>query len=126
MALRTQEEIIQYLQLDKEKRLKKQQLEKDRQNKIKAQERLRKQQHKQYQAQLKKQALEALKKPQIISRFIQIYNTTQWIDRAPAEDELYLTREELKEAESRGEGKIRWNVWNTLVDNTREMLKKKK
>lgn len=126
MALRTQEEIIQYLQLEKEKRLKKQQLEKEKQNKIKAQERLRKQQHRQYQAQLKKQALEALKKPQTISRFIQIYNTTQWIDRAPAEDELYLSREELMQAESRGEGKINWDKFNKLITNTREMLKKKK
>lgn len=38
------------------------------------------------------------------------------------EKELYLTREELQEAEKRGEGKIRWDVFDRLVAKNREFM----
>lgn len=120
MAIRTQEELKLYLQLDKEKRLKKQQLEKDRKKKIKVQERRNKQKHKQHLAKLEKQAQKALNKPQNVSRVLNIYNVTNLIGRAPSDEELYLTREELQEAEKRGEGKIRWDVFDKLVKEGRK------
>lgn len=36
------------------------------------------------------------------------------------EETLYLTREELIEAEKRGEGSIRWDVFDRLVEETRK------
>lgn len=33
------------------------------------------------------------------------------------ESDLYNTREELQEAEKRGEGAIRWDIWQKLVNN---------
>ena len=36
------------------------------------------------------------------------------------EDTLYLTREELIEAEKRGEGSIRWDVFDKLVEEARK------
>ena len=35
---------------------------------------------------------------------------------------LYNTREELMEAEERGEGKINWTVWDRLITDTRKEL----
>lgn len=35
---------------------------------------------------------------------------------------LYKTREELKQAEERGEGKIHWDVWDKLITDTRKEL----
>lgn len=34
----------------------------------------------------------------------------------------YQTREELKQAEARGEGKINWDVWDRLINETRKEL----
>lgn len=34
----------------------------------------------------------------------------------------YQTREELKQAEERGEGKIHWDVWDKLITDTRKEL----
>lgn len=35
---------------------------------------------------------------------------------------LYKTREELKQAEERGEGKINWTVWDRLITEFRKQL----
>lgn len=39
-------------------------------------------------------------------------------------EELYQSLEELREAETRGEGKINWNVFNELVSQTKEQITK--
>ena len=59
------------------------------------------------------------------SRTITIYNT-KYIERFVGEDDLYVTREQLKEAEERGEGKVNWDRFNELVNKTRKDLNKKK
>lgn len=56
-----------------------------------------------------------------ISRTICIYNT-RYVERFADENELYQTREQLKEAEQRGEGKINWTLWQELVNKTRQEL----
>lgn len=38
------------------------------------------------------------------------------IERETPTDDLYTTREELMEAERRGEGAINWTLWNELVN----------
>lgn len=38
------------------------------------------------------------------------------------EKDLYLTREELQEAEKRGEGKIRWDVFDRLIAKNKEFM----
>lgn len=45
---------------------------------------------------------------------ISIYNSNL-IERESAEEDLYSSIEELKEAERRGEGEINWDVWHKLV-----------
>ena len=53
---------------------------------------------------------------------IPIYHSNQF-ERDLGEDDLYLTREELQEAEARGQGSINWDVFDKLIQETREMLK---
>ena len=43
-----------------------------------------------------------------------IYNDN-YIERETAITDLYLSREELKEAEKRGEGGINWKLWDNLI-----------
>ena len=38
------------------------------------------------------------------------------------QDKYYTTREELKEAEERDEGRINWDVWQSLVEKTKQEL----
>lgn len=69
-----------------------------------------------------KLAQKAQKQPQIeFSRTLTIYHT-KYIERNTADDDLYTTREQLKEAEENNEGKINWELWQTLVDSTRQTL----
>ena len=56
-----------------------------------------------------------------LSRIIYNYNT-RYIERFADENELYKTREQLKEAEQRGEGKLNWDKFNELVEQTKQML----
>ena len=56
-----------------------------------------------------------------ISRTICIYNI-RYVERFADENELYQTREELMEAEQRGEGKVNWNKFNEIVEQTKQML----
>ena len=74
----------------------------------------------------KKLAQNGWKQPQIeFSSILTIYNT-KYIERFADEDDLYVTREQLKEAEARGEGKIHWDRFNELVNKTKKDLKKRK
>lgn len=57
----------------------------------------------------------------VISRTMHIYNS-RYIERFADENELYTTREQLKQAEERGEGKIKWDKFNELVEQTKQML----
>ena len=127
MHNRTSEQLKEWLSREKEKRLHQQELERKRQQQIKAQERFKKLQHKKHMAKLEKQAQEALKhQNQPLSRTLAIYST-KYIERFATEnDELYQSREELKEAEARGEGKIKWKKWQELVYLTKQQLQTKK
>ena len=61
-------------------------------------------------------------KRQTLRTPIPIYNSNQF-ERDLGEDDLYLTREELMEAEERGEGSINWDFWDYLTEQTRNMIK---
>ena len=55
-------------------------------------------------------------------RTIIIYHT-RYVTRGFDDSELYNTREQLKEAEERYEGRINWNLWDKLVEQTKKMIK---
>lgn len=48
--------------------------------------------------------------------------TLKYIERETAEEDLYQTRDELQEAEERGEGKINWENWDKVVEQTQQQL----
>ena len=50
-----------------------------------------------------------------------IYND-KYIERETAITDLYLSREELQEAEKRGEGKLNWRLLDKLIEETKKML----
>lgn len=54
---------------------------------------------------------------------LSIYHSRDW-ERESTEEDLYLTREELQEAEARMEGEINWINWEKITKNTREMIGK--
>lgn len=54
-------------------------------------------------------------------RYITVYNSNL-IEREPSDRDLYLTREELMEAEDRGEGLINWSAWQRLIEETKQLL----
>lgn len=62
------------------------------------------------------------KQIEAFSSILTIYNT-KCIERFVGEDDLYVTREQLKEAEARGEGKINWNRFDELVQRTKQGIK---
>ena len=66
-----------------------------------------------------KVAQKAQEQPQIeFSRTICIYNT-KYIERYASDEDLYQTREELEDAEKRGEGKLNWKLLDELVKQTK-------
>ena len=54
-------------------------------------------------------------------RYITVYNSN-FIEREPNDRDLYLTREELMEAEDRGEGKLNWSLLDKLIEETKQLL----
>ena len=48
---------------------------------------------------------------------------TGYVERGFKDADLYQTREELKEAEERCEGRINWEAWDKSVEETRRQLK---
>lgn len=54
-------------------------------------------------------------------RYITVYNSNL-IEREPNDRDLYLTRDELMEAEDRGEGLINWSAWQRLIEETKQLL----
>ena len=64
----------------------------------------------------------AQEQPQIeLSRTIRIYNV-KYIERFADDEDLYQTREELEEAMPNN---INWTLWDSLVNKTKNDLKKK-
>jgi len=114
--IRTQQQLQEFFRLHREKQLRKKQRE------IKTVEHKKqhildntKEQEKKALKRLEKRIYEA-------QRTIIIYRS-KYIDRFQADDEVYLTREELMEAERRGEGRINWTFWDKLIEDTKRDFK---
>lgn len=58
---------------------------------------------------------------QVLRTPISIYHSNQF-ERDLGEDDLYQTREELMEAEERGEGKINWTLWDIITEQARQLI----
>lgn len=124
MAIRTQESLKKLFEAS---RLRQQRLKEQETKKYKnAKQAVKKALADKLSTKDKKLAQKAQEQPQIeFSRTITIYNT-RYVERFVGEDDLYVTREQLKEAEARGEGKIKWNKFDELVNKTKKDLKKRK
>ena len=124
MAIRTQESLEKLFEASRLNSLKRKQQEQLKYKK--AQEAVKKALAKQQSKKQEKTPQKGCKQPQIeFSSILTIYNT-KYIDRFVGEDNLYVTREQLKEAEARGEGKIHWDRFDELVNKTKKDLKKRK
>ena len=124
MAIRTKESLEKLFEASRLSSLKRKQKEQLKYKK--AQESVKKALAKQQSKKQEKTPQKAQEQPQIeFSRTITIYNT-KYIERFVGDDDLYQTREELMEAESRGEGKIKWDRFDELVNKTKKDLKKMK
>lgn len=123
MPIHTQESLQKLFEASKrrQQRLKEEETKKYR----KAQQAVKKALDKQQSTKDEKLAQKAQKRQtEAFSRTISIYNS-KYVERFIGEDDLYTTREELMEAEQRGEGKIKWDKWDSLVNKTKKDLKKK-
>lgn len=121
MALRTREEIKNWLKQNREKKQKQLTNEKNRIKKQKEEDRIRKRKHQQWLNKLKKEEEKKL----IVEKTIiicSIYDN-RYIERFPSDEDVYNTREEIMEAEKRYEGKINWDKFNQLVEKTKIEIK---
>ena len=124
MAIRTKESLEKLFEASRLNSLKRKQQEQLKYKK--AQEAVKKALAKQQSKKQEKTPQNGWKQPQIeFSSILTIYNT-KYVERFAGDDDLYVTREQLKEAEARGEGKIHWDRFDELVNNTRKDLKKRK
>lgn len=116
MAIRTEESLHKLFEASRarQQRVKEQETKKYR----KAQESTKKALADKLSIKQEKVAQKAQKQPQITFR---VYNI-KYVERFADEDDLYTSREELMEAEQRGEGKIKWDKFNELVEQTKQML----
>ena len=119
MALLTKEKLQERLRLSRERQEKKKKAEKERRRAI------------------KQEVLEELKKPKKIKLIkldddkkesskekLQYYvNTESSLISSILIGDIYETREELMEAEKRGEGKINWDYFDSAVKRVRDLLK---
>jgi len=131
MALRSEESLQKLFQERKainQRKKEKQKLkkQKEKQEKLlqlkKALKEAQEQEKKEKMEYIKALAQKASPKPlKQASIHIAVYNN-RYVNRELSEECLYLTREQLMAAEERGEGSIRWNVWNSLVKKVRENL----
>lgn len=120
--IRSTEQLKEWLENEKEKRIKQRELlkEKIRREKKEQQKRiklLRKRQEEKQKEEEKKKEEEV----HTISRTIVIYST-RYIERFSSYEDLYTTREELQEAEERLEGRIKWDVWDKIIAETRKLI----
>lgn len=129
MALRTKEKLQQLLQESRERQArKKEKLKQDKYKLNLQQERQFRLEQKTLLQQEKLKKMEELyllaQKPsqkqnkQPPSKLKTYHSTT--IERFSSDDELYTTREQLMEAEDRGEGKINWSLWDKLIAKARQ------
>lgn len=54
--------------------------------------------------------------------FKKFYQRTKELNLTIGDIDFYQTREELKEAESRGEGKINWTAFDKVVEQTKQQI----
>lgn len=121
MAIRTKESLEKLFEASRLSSLKRKQQEQLKYKK--AQETVKKALAKQQSKKQEKTPQKGCKQPQIeFSSILTIYNT-KCIERFVGEDDLYVTREQLKEAEASGEGKINWNRFDELVQRTKQDIK---
>lgn len=123
MAIRTQESLKKLFEASRLSSLKRKQKEQLKYKK--AQEAVKKALAKQQSKKQEKMPQKAQEKQiEVFSSILTIYNT-KYIERFVGDDDLYVTREQLKEAEERGEGKVNWDRFDELVNKTRKDLKKR-
>ena len=65
--------------------------------------------------------LKQVTEPSITISRTSVYHTG-YVERGFKDIDLYTTREELKQAEERCEGRINWDAWDKSVEETREQL----
>lgn len=90
----------------------------------KAQEEENRKRMEQLQALAEKASQRRLKQatePTITVSRTSVYHTDK-VDKGFNERILYLTRQELQEAQERGEGEIDWELWDKLVKESREAI----
>lgn len=114
-SIRTPEQIQQMLQQRKEIK------ERQRQREKKKYEKARQQVKKELQQ--KNKIKEQPQQPTTakITYKVTVYDKSL-IERFTAEEDLYQTWEELKEAEDRGEGALNWEVLEKLIEKLRKNL----
>ena len=125
-----EERLNKLFQLSKDKKQRQKELERKKIKKIQDEtRRLLLKKAKKEKALEKKKQLEKEKQNLLLTQAQRIFNVylkrTKTLERNTAEDDLYQTREELQQAEKRGEGKINWDVWNSLVNKFREQNEQK-
>lgn len=112
MALRTKEQL--QLLFSERKRINEKRKERELKKQKERQERLKRFKDERLPTIFKK--TQPVQNKQIkCSLSITIYQS-HLIERETAEEDLYQTREELMEAEDRGEGAINWELWDKLVN----------
>lgn len=104
---------------EEEKRIRLQVERENKRKQINEHQRLQKLIAEEHQAKAEKDALRAFKCSLLSFRIYQ----TNLIERGFVEDELYTTREELQDAEDRGEGKLNWAAFDNLVKRTKILFK---
>jgi hypothetical protein len=122
--IKNEEKLNKLFQLSKDKKQRQKELERKKIKKIQDEtRRLLLKKTKKEKALEKKKQLEKEKQNLLLTQAKRVFNVylkyTKLLERDTAEDDLYQTREELQEAEKRGEGKINWDVWNSLVNKFR-------
>lgn len=131
MTVLTQDQLKERFKLSREKK-EKEKREKQEQKQLqykelchKADELLKKAQEEEKIKKIEQLQALAPKKPQKPSNEatepLKIYHSNL-VERYPSERDLYTTREELMAAEERGEGKINWEKFDQLVNETRKQL----
>lgn len=113
--LRTKEELELLFKKSREENLKKKELQKKKYQQ--AAEEVKRELDKKF-----KRLKKAAKKEQKRIIPVQPIYHSNLVEREPDENELYMTREELKQAEKRGEGCINWCVWERLIMRGRRTL----
>jgi len=128
--IKNEEKLNKLFQLSKDKKQRQKELERKKIKKIQDETRRHiKKQLKKEKALEKKKQLEKEKQNLLLTQAQRIFNVylkrTKTLERDTAEDDLYLTREEIQEAEKRGEGKINWSKFDELVREFRENEERK-